>query len=335
MSNTKAADSEGIRLNKYLSTAGVCSRREADQLIIEGKVTINGVTATLGSRVHPGETVICDGREVADITVEKPRQVLLAVNKPRGIVCTTTDNDRAENIVDFLHYPIRVYPIGRLDKESDGLVLMTNEGELVNRILRARYFHEKEYVVSVDKPVTNDFLKKMSEGVYLTELNVTTRPCRVIRMGERSFRIVLTQGINRQIRRMCKELGYHVRALKRIRIMNIRLGELAKGEYREIKGEELKELMYLLDHPDRAEEERIGRGEKSYSGHGRYNGGKSGARDHHDGKPGNARNSGNGRNNENGRNGENGRRPAGKPFDKSHKISIARRTEGDDGRHRK
>jgi 23S rRNA pseudouridine2604 synthase len=375
MGNTNAAGGEGIRLNKYLSAAGICSRREADQLVSEGKVTIDGAPATLGSRVRPGQKVVCDGREVGDLSVERPKPVLLAVNKPRGIVCTTTDNDRAQNIVEFLNYPVRIYPVGRLDKESDGLVLMTNEGELVNKILRARYFHEKEYVVAVDKPLTDEFLRQMSEGVYLSELKVKTRPCRVIRMGQRSFRIILTQGINRQIRRMCEELGYHVRTLKRIRIMNIRLDGLEKGQYREIQGEELRELLHFLDHPDAAAEESFGRKE-SGSGHGYFDGnenrGSARGRFAGNGSQRSGRFSGNGSQGS-GRFAENGSqrsgrsertgvirpgdgrqsrgeggernlresgektRPAGrsgKAFDKSHKISIARRTEGDHGGRR-
>ena len=238
-------ETEGVRLNKYLGASGVCSRRDADKLIEDGKVTVDGVRATLGTRVLPGQVVICDGREVSG----KDKPVLLAVNKPRGIVCTTSDRDRAQNIVDFLNYPIRIYPVGRLDKDSDGLILMTNEGALVNRILRARYMHEKEYVATVDKPVTEEFIRQMRAGVDIGD--AVTRPCKVIRMGDRSFRIVLTQGLNRQIRRMCETLGYHVRTLKRIRIMNIRLGNLERGKYREIAGEEYDELMWLLDaQPD-------------------------------------------------------------------------------------
>ncbi len=238
-------ETEGVRLNKYLGASGVCSRRDADRLIEEGKVTVDGVRATLGTRVLPGQVVVCDGREVNG----KDKPVLLAVNKPRGIVCTTSDRDRAQNIVDFLNYPVRVYPVGRLDKDSDGLILMTNEGALVNRILRARYVHEKEYVASVDKPVTEEFIRQMRSGVDIGD--AVTRPCKVIRTGDRSFRIVLTQGLNRQIRRMCETLGYHVRTLKRIRIMNIRLGSLERGKYREIEGAEYDELMRLLDaQPD-------------------------------------------------------------------------------------
>ena len=238
-------EAEGVRLNKFLGASGVCSRRDADKLIEDGKVTVDGVTATLGTRVLPGQVVVCDGKEVNG----KDKPVLLAVNKPRGIVCTTSDRDRAQNIVEFLNYPVRIYPIGRLDKDSDGLILMTNEGALVNRILRARYMHEKEYVASVDKPVTEEFIRKMRAGVDIGD--AVTRPCKVIRMGDRSFRIVLTQGLNRQIRRMCEALGYHVRTLKRIRIMNIRLGNLERGKYREVEGEEYDELMRLLDaQPD-------------------------------------------------------------------------------------
>ena len=226
-------EAEGVRLNKFLGASGVCSRRDADNLIEDGKVTVDGVTATLGTRVLPGQVVVCDGKEVNG----KDKPVLLA------------DRDRAQNIVDFLNYPVRIYPIGRLDKDSDGLILMTNEGALVNRILRARYMHEKEYVASVDKPVTEEFIRKMRAGVDIGD--AVTRPCKVIRMGDRSFRIVLTQGLNRQIRRMCEALGYHVRTLKRIRIMNIRLGNLERGKYREVEGEEYDELMRLLDaQPD-------------------------------------------------------------------------------------
>lgn len=235
---------ENVRLNKFLSAAGVCSRRDADRLVEEGRVLVDGKVATLGTRVSPGQRIVCDGREVSGAV--KP--VLLAVNKPRGIVCTTTDNDRAPNIVDMLHYPIRIYPVGRLDKESDGLILMTNEGELVNRILRARYGHEKEYVCTIDQPVTEEFIRKMSSGVDI--LDTTTRPCKVTKTGSRSFRIVLTQGLNRQIRRMCEALGCHVRTLKRIRIMNIQLGDLEKGHYREIRGRELDALLKLLDARD-------------------------------------------------------------------------------------
>lgn len=226
----------GIRLNKYLSESGLCSRREADRLIEEGKVTVDGHNALTGMKVRSSQCIVVNGKRVEG----KDRPVLLAVNKPRGIVCTTSDKDRAENIVDFLKYPIRIYPIGRLDKESEGLLLMTNQGELVNRILRSRYGHEKEYLVTVDKPVTKEFIDKMSRGVEI--LDTCTKPCQVVKTGEHSFKIVLTQGLNRQIRRMCEALGWKVKTLKRIRIMNIKLGNLQTGEYREVTKEEREQL---------------------------------------------------------------------------------------------
>lgn len=229
-----------IRLNKYLSESGVCSRREADRLIEAGKVLVDGETAVTGMKIDPSQAVICDGKPVGG----RERPVLLAVNKPRGIVCTTSDKDRAENIVDFLDYPMRVYPVGRLDKDSEGLLLMTNQGDLVNRILRARHGHEKEYLVTVDRPVTEEFLRKMGSGVPI--LDTVTRPCVVEKTGEYAFRIILTQGLNRQIRRMCEALGWQVRTLKRVRIMNLTLGSLKTGEYREVAGRELEELMRLL-----------------------------------------------------------------------------------------
>ncbi len=229
-----------VRLNKYLSESGVCSRREADRLIEAGKVTVDGTTAVTGMKVLPSQTITVEGKPVKG----KDRPVLLAVNKPRGIVCTTSDKDRAENIVEFMKYPVRIYPIGRLDKDSEGLLLMTNQGELVNRILRSRYGHEKEYLVTVDQPVTEDFIEKMSRGVEI--LDTCTKPCEVEKTGERSFRIVLTQGLNRQIRRMCETLGFHVKTLKRIRIMSIKLGNLKTGESREITGGEWEELNRIL-----------------------------------------------------------------------------------------
>lgn len=232
--------SEEIRLNKYLSEAGVCSRREADRLIEAGKVTVDGVTASMGMKVVPGQQVVCDGKTVGG----KDRPVLLAVNKPRGIVCTTSDKDRAENIVEFLNYPIRVYPVGRLDKESEGLLLMTNQGEMMDQILRGRNGHEKEYQVTVDKKITGDFIRRMGAGVAI--LDTVTRPCEVEQTGEKTFRIILTQGLNRQIRRMCEALGYQVTKLRRVRIMNIKLGNLKTGAYREVTGAELAELNRLL-----------------------------------------------------------------------------------------
>lgn len=236
-----AQNVEEIRLNKYLSEAGICSRREADRLVEAGKVTVDGVKATMGMKIRPGQQVICDGKQVG----EKDRPVLLAVNKPRGIVCTTSDKDRAENIVEFLNYPIRVYPVGRLDKDSEGLLLMTNQGELMDQILRGRNGHEKEYVVTVDKKITEDFIRRMGVGVPI--LDTVTRPCEIEKTGEKTFRIILTQGLNRQIRRMCEALGYQVMKLRRVRIMNIRLGDLKTGAYREVTGEEWKQLHQLLE----------------------------------------------------------------------------------------
>ena len=233
---------EGIRLNKYLSDAGICSRREADRLIEEGRVLIDGAPASMGTKVEPGQTVCCDGQTVGG----KDKPVFLVVNKPRGIVCTTSDKDRAENIVEFLNYPQRVYPVGRLDKDSEGLLLMTNQGDIVNKILRGGNNHEKEYAVAVNKPVTEEFLKKMREGVWIEDLAVLTKPCRAWQTGSHTFRIVLTQGLNRQIRRMCRALDYHVMKLKRVRIMSIKLGNLARGEYRELTEKEVEELKRMV-----------------------------------------------------------------------------------------
>ena len=232
---------------------GACSRREADRLIQEGKVLIDGKVAQMGQRVEDGQKVICDGKPVGDTDggrgeVKPPRPVLLAVNKPRGIVCTTSDKDRAENIVEMLSYPERIYPIGRLDKESEGLILMTNQGDLVNKIMRSTNAHEKEYIVTVDKVLTDEFIKQMSEGVWLEELERKTLPCKVRKQGERRFSIILTQGLNRQIRRMCEACGCHVRSLKRVRVMNICLGDLKSGEYRQVEGAEYREFMKLLEH---------------------------------------------------------------------------------------
>ena len=232
-----------IRLNKYLSDAGVCSRREADRLVENGKVMVDGEVAVMGMQICPGQKVVCDGKPVG----EKEKPVFLIVNKPRGIVCTTSDKDHAENIVEFLNYPQRIYPVGRLDKDSEGLLLMTNQGDIVNKILRGGNAHEKEYAVAVDHPVTEEFLKQMCEGVRIEDLDVTTKPCRAWKTGSHTFHIVLTQGLNRQIRRMCRALDYHVMNLKRVRIMNIQLGTLKRGEYRELTEKELSDLMKLVE----------------------------------------------------------------------------------------
>ncbi len=232
---------EAIRINKYLSEAGVCSRREADRQIEKGAVTINGRTAVMGDKVAPGDLVVYGGKRVS----QEDEAILLAVNKPPGIVCTSEKRE-ADNIVDFLGYPKRVYPIGRLDKTSHGLILMTNQGELANQIMRSRNYHEKEYIVKVNKDISENFLMNISSGVYLEELDATTRPCTVERVGRRAFRIILTQGLNRQIRRMCEQFQYRVMDLKRVRILNIRLGDLKEGTYRKVEGQELEELMAQL-----------------------------------------------------------------------------------------
>lgn len=230
-----------VRLNKYLSEAGVCSRREADRLIKSGKVTVDGQKAEPGTQVEEGQTVRV-GKKVIESRREK---VVLAVNKPVGIICTE-DMRIKHNIIRFLNYPVRITYAGRLDKDSEGLLLMTNDGDLINRMMRARYAHEKEYKVTVNKELTGDFLRKMAEGVHIRDkekgLDEVTRPCKTEKIGKYTFSVTLTQGLNRQIRRMCEALGYKVERLVRVRIMNIKLGALKPGEYRKITGQELKEL---------------------------------------------------------------------------------------------
>lgn len=234
---------DGVRINKFLGSAGYCSRREADRLVGEGRVFIDGNMADMGSRVMPGQKVYVDGKAV----VPEEENILIAVNKPRGIVCTTTDKQGANNIVDFLGCDKRIYPVGRLDKDSEGLLLMTNDGELMNNILTGKNEHEKEYIVEVDKNLSDDFERRMSEPMYLKELDKTIRPCRVIKAGKKTFRIILKQGLNRQIRRMCSNLGYKVVKLKRIRIMNIELNDLPAGATRKIEGSEYEKLMNLIN----------------------------------------------------------------------------------------
>lgn len=234
---------DGVRINKFLGSAGYCSRREADRLVGEGRVFIDGNMADMGSRVMLGQKVYVDGKAV----VPEEENILIAVNKPRGIVCTTTDKQGANNIVDFLGCDKRIYPVGRLDKDSEGLLLMTNDGELMNNILTGKNEHEKEYIVEVDKNLSDDFERRMSEPMYLKELDKTTRPCRVIKTGKKTFRIILKQGLNRQIRRMCSNLGYKVVKLKRIRIMNIELNDLPAGATRKIEGSEYEKLMNLIN----------------------------------------------------------------------------------------
>lgn len=237
LKNKKDSD-ELIRLNKYLSDAGVCSRREADRLVEQGRVTINSQIALMGQKVTAADQVCVDGKVVG----REEEQILIAFNKPVGIECTS-DLSNPDNIIDFIGYPKRIYPIGRLDKNSQGLILLTNDGSLVNSILKGSNYHEKEYIVTVDKPITNEFVEKMSRGIELKELEQTTRPCKVTKINNHNFNIVLTQGLNRQIRRMCKALGYNVQKLKRIRIMNIELGNLQKGAYRNVTDIELEILL--------------------------------------------------------------------------------------------
>ena len=230
---------EPVRLNKYLSEAGVCSRREADRLIETGRVTVDGKTAQTGMKVIPGQEV----RVGKKLVSKGDEMVVLAVNKPRGIVCTEEKRER-NSIVRFLDYPIRVTYIGRLDKDSRGLLLMTNNGDIINRMMRASNHHEKEYKVTVDKEITDEFLEKMAGGVPI--LDTVTRPCRVRKIGKYTFSIILTQGLNRQIRRMCEALGYEVKDLLRVRVMNIRLGSLKEGGYRKVTDAELEELYKLI-----------------------------------------------------------------------------------------
>lgn len=233
-------ENNGIRINKFLSEAGVCSRREADRKIENGEVMIGDCVAATGDRVMPGDIVYVNGRPVQ----KEEEMVLLVLNKPAGIVCTAEKREK-NNVIDFMKYPKRIYPIGRLDKDSEGLLLMTNNGELVNKIMRAGNHHEKEYIVTVNKPVTDSFVRGLAGGVPLVELNTTTRKCKVEKIGNRKIRIVLTQGLNRQIRRMCEYFGYRVEKLERVRIMNITLGDLKTGQYREVTPEEYAKLMRL------------------------------------------------------------------------------------------
>ena len=228
-----------IRLNKFLSEAGVCSRREADRLIEAGAVLVDGSVASCGLKIDPEKNEIqVNGQHIS----KKDKRILLALNKPRGYVCTTDTRWGDKTVYELMDFPERVFSIGRLDKDSEGLLLMTNDGDILNRIMRAGNYHEKEYLVTTDREVTADFTEKMSRGVYLSELDQTTRACKVSKIGKYGFRIILTQGLNRQIRRMCAELGYKVKTLKRVRIMNIKLGNLETGVYRELTAEENEEL---------------------------------------------------------------------------------------------
>jgi len=231
------------RINKYLSEVGYCSRREADSLILEGKVTINGKIPEIGAKVEESDRVEVKGQRVKKSTRQK--NIYLAFNKPVGVVCTTDRIVEPNNVIDFIKYPKRIFPIGRLDKHSEGLIFLTNDGDIVNKILRARNNHEKEYIVKVNRPINSDFIRSMSNGVEI--LDTITKHCFVKQLGPRNFKIILTQGLNRQIRRMCEALGYRVRSLKRVRIMNVKL-DVPKGKYRELSKEELLELNRLLEN---------------------------------------------------------------------------------------
>ena len=229
------ADGEPIRINKYLADCGVCSRRQADEMVAQGRVTVDGETAVTGTKVTPTQEVRVDGKSIKD----DGKTIVLLLNKPVGIVCTTAEDEK-DNVVKFVNYKRRVYPVGRLDKDSRGLLILTNRGDLVNGIMRSRYDHEKEYIVTVHRPVTQKFLDGMSAGVPI--LGTRTKPCVTEKLSKYRFRIVITEGLNRQIRRMCQACGYQVQTLKRVRVMNILLGDLKPGEYREIGGAELKQL---------------------------------------------------------------------------------------------
>jgi len=227
-----------IRINKFLSQAGYCSRREADALIKQGRVTINKLVPEMGQKVNPDDQVYVDNKLVELKSKEK---IYLAFNKPKGVVCTTNSKVEKNNIVDYINYPERIYPVGRLDKMSEGLILMTNDGEIVNQILRARHHHEKEYIVKVVKPITNQFIDKLRHGVPI--LDTVTRECKVEKIDTYTFKIILTQGLNRQIRRMCEALDYRVTKLKRTRIKHIKL-DVEVGQYRHLTSTEIKGLQH-------------------------------------------------------------------------------------------
>ena len=239
------SEQELTRINKYLSEVGYCSRRAADKLIEEGRVTINGKVPEMGTKVAPNDDVCVDGKSVVEKT---KKRIYIAFNKPVGIVCTTDNRREKNNIIDFINYPERIFPIGRLDKPSEGLIFLTDDGDIVNKILRARNNHEKEYIVTVNKPVTTEFVEKMANGIPI--LDTITRKCVVEQIHKNQFRIILTQGLNRQIRRMCEYLDYRVVKLKRIRIMNIELN-VGVGKYRHLTKKEMVELQNLIADSDK------------------------------------------------------------------------------------
>lgn len=245
------SEGELTRINKYLSEIGFCSRRAADKMIEEGRIKINGVIPEMGTKVGINDQIHVDGKLIQD---RKIQHVYLAFNKPRGIVCTTDTKREKDNIVDFINYPERIFPVGRLDKASEGLIIMTNDGDIVNKILRARNNHEKEYIVRVDLPITPSFLQQMREGVPI--LDTVTRECEVEQLDRYKFRIILTQGLNRQIRRMCEYCGYEVKSLKRIRIMNIPL-DVPIGQYRHFTDEELSTIKALSENSVKTDDQPI------------------------------------------------------------------------------
>ena len=240
-------EGNGIRINKFLSEAGVCSRREADRQIEAGNVTIDGRTAVTGDKVIEGQKVCFNGNEVT----KEQEMILIAFNKPVGIVCTAEKREK-NNVIDYINFPKRIYPIGRLDKDSKGLLLLTNNGDIVNKMMRSGNMHEKEYIVTVNKPISDSFIRGLAGGVPLVELGVTTRKCHVKKLSNKTFKIILTQGYNRQIRRMCEYFGYRVVELERVRIMNITLGDLNEGEYRDITAQEYGQLKKMISNSSNA-----------------------------------------------------------------------------------
>ena len=240
-------EGNGIRINKFLSEAGVCSRREADRQIEAGNVTIDGRTAVTGDKVIEGQKVCFNGNEVT----KEQEMILIAFNKPVGIVCTAEKREK-NNVIDYINFPKRIYPIGRLDKDSKGLLLLTNNGDIVNKMMRSGNMHEKEYSVTVNKTISDSFIRGLAGGVPLVELGVTTRKCHVKKLSNKTFKIILTQGYNRQIRRMCEYFGYRVVELERVRIMNITLGDLKEGEYRDITAQEYGQLKKMISNSSNA-----------------------------------------------------------------------------------
>ena len=248
--NSDSTNKNSVNINKYISSTGICSRRDAEKLIAEGKVTINNTTAKLGNRVFEGDVVLINGKPLKS----KPKTLYIAFNKPVGIV-STTDSKEKKNIVKYINHPQRLFPIGRLDKPSEGLIFLTNDGDIVNKILRAGNNHEKEYIVTVNKPITADFIEKMSNGIPI--LGTVTKKCKVEKINNFTFKIILVQGLNRQIRRMCTFLNYEVTKLKRVRIMNVRLGNLKVGAWRELTIHEINTINNLISKSVKTEEASV------------------------------------------------------------------------------